>query len=113
MSTTIQVDSINIVSGNLQYPDIPAPLGNKINFAGAGSDVRFNIQPVSSDTMYYSFLMTIHDISGVTDSNGGYFAGFGSSNTLFGNTISTIKVNDTLLKYGRKVRTAANGVTWS
>src|SRR5690554_2559414 len=46
MSTTIQVDSINIVSGNLQYPDIPAPFGNKINFAGAGSDVRFNIQPV-------------------------------------------------------------------
>src|SRR5690554_7217740 len=40
MSTTIQVDSINIVSGNLQYPDIPAPFGSKINFEGAGSDVR-------------------------------------------------------------------------
>lgn len=106
-------DSIYIVSGSLQYPDIPAPFGNKINFAGTGMETKYDIQPVSSDTMYYSFLMTINDISGVTDSNGGYFAGFGSSNTLLGGAVWAKKVNDTLFKFGTEVRTATNGVTWS
>ena len=106
-------DSIYIVSGNLQYPDFPTSIGNKINFAGAGMETKYDIQSVNSDTIYYSFLITVNDISGVTDSNGGYFAGFGASNTLLGNSLWTKQVNDTVFKFGAEVRTSATGVTWS
>jgi len=106
-------DSIAIVSGSLQYPDLPASIGNKINFAGAGMETKYDIETVNSDTIYYSFLITINDISGVTDSNGGYFAGFGASNTLLGNSLWTKQVNDTVFKFGAEVRTSATGVTWS
>lgn len=106
-------DSIVIVSGSLQYPDLPASIGNKINFVGAGMETRYDIETVNSDTVYYSFLITINDISAVTDSNGGYFAGFGSSNTLLGNSLWTKQVNDTVFKFGAEVRTSATGVTWT
>lgn len=106
-------DSIAIVSGSLQYPDFPTSIGNKINFSGAGMETRYDIESVNSDTIYYSFLITINDISGVTDSNGGYFAGFGASNTLLGNSLWAKQVNDTIFKFGAEVRTSATGVTWT
>lgn len=107
-------DDISIVAGNLSYTDLPASIGNKINFAGAGIDAKYDITPVSADTIYYSFLVKINDISAVTDPNGGYFAGFGANDTNFGGTIWTKKVDNSTFKFGSEVRTATgNGTTWS
>jgi len=107
-------DDINIVAGNLSYTDLPASIGNKINFAGAGIDAKHDITPVSADTIYYSFLVKINDISAVTDPNGGYFAGFGANDTNFGGTIWTKKVDNNTFKFGSELRTATgNGTTWT
>lgn len=106
-------DSIAIVAGNLHYADLPNSIGNKINFAGAGMETRFDIETINTDTLYYSFLMNIKDVTVATDANGGYFAGFGASNTLLGNSLWIKKVNDTLFNLGAEVRTTATGVTWS
>lgn len=107
-------DDIAVVTGNLSYTDLPASTGNKINFAGSGIDAKYDITPVSADTIYYSFLVKINDISAVTDPNGGYFAGFGENNTNFGGTIWTKRVDDNTFKFGSEVRTATgNGTTWS
>ncbi|MEG1026822.1 MAG: T9SS type A sorting domain-containing protein [Flavobacterium sp.] len=107
-------DDINIVAGNLSYTDLPASIGNKINFAGAGIDAKYDITPVSADTIYYSFLVKINDISAVTDPNGGYFAGFGANDTNFGGTIWTKKVDNNTFKFGSELRTATgNGTTWT
>lgn len=107
-------DDISIVAGNLSYTDLPASIGNKINFAGSGIDAKYDITPVSADTIYYSFLVKVNDISAVTDPNGGYFAGFGANDTNFGGTIWTKKVDNNTFKFGSEVRTATgNGTTWS
>lgn len=107
-------DDINIVAGNLSYTNLPTPTGNKINFAGPGIDAKYDITSVSADTIYYSFLVKINDISVVTDPNGGYFAGFGSNDTNFGGTIWTKKVDNNTFKFGSELRTATgNGTTWT
>lgn len=107
-------DDIAVVSGNLSYTDLPASIGNKINFAGAGIDARYDITPVSADTIYYSFLVKVNNITAATDANGGYFAGFGSSNTSFGATTWTQRVDDNTFKFGTEVRTATGtGTTWT
>lgn len=107
-------DDIAVVTGNLSYTDLPASTGNKINFAGSGIDTRYDITSVNADTIYYSFLVKINNISAVTDPNGGYFAGFGENNTNFGGTIWTKRVDDNTFKFGSEVRTATgNGTTWS
>jgi len=107
-------DDIAVVTGNLSYTDLPTPTGNKINFAGSGIDAKYDITSVSANTIYYSFLVKVNNISAVTDPNGGYFAGFGENNTNFGGTIWTKRIDDSTFKFGSEVRTATgNGTTWS
>ncbi|AWA28971.1 hypothetical protein HYN48_02085 [Flavobacterium magnum] len=106
-------DEILVAAGNLDYTGI-ASVGNSIAFDGTGIDNAVTFDTQNSGTVYYSFLLNVASMTGVTDANGGYFAGLGSSNTSFGATLWTKAVDDTNYNLGLEVRTAnAANTSWS
>jgi len=98
-------DNIVSVTGNLSYTGLTTA-GNSISFAADGIDCFSPITTTNSGTVYYSFLMNISSMAGVTDANGGYLAGFGETNTNLGATLWTKRVDDTNFNLGIEVRTA-------
>jgi hypothetical protein len=102
-------DEITTISGNLSYAGITAT-GNSVSFVGTGSDTKLPFTVLNSGTVYYSFLMNIGSMTGVTELDGGYFAGIGESSTSLGATLWTKRVDDTNFNLGIEVRTgtAAN-----
>ncbi|MCK7589154.1 T9SS type A sorting domain-containing protein [Subsaxibacter sp. CAU 1640] len=72
--------------GGLTYPGLASSsgTGNHVSFAGIGIDDVLEYTPVSSGTVYASFIFTVTDQSAVTDlTDGGYFAGISSSDTAY------------------------------
>lgn len=98
-------DNIVSATGNLSYTGLTTA-GNSISFAADGIDCFSPITSTNSGTVYYSFLMNISSMAGVTDANGGYLAGFGETNTNLGATLWTKRVDDTNFNLGIEVRTA-------
>ncbi|MDQ1160811.1 hypothetical protein QE422_001179 [Chryseobacterium sp. SORGH_AS 447] len=110
-------DDIALVSGNLSYTGLQAPTGNKISFAGSGIDAALSVAAQNSGTVYYSMLVNPVSMAGVTDANGGYFAGLiqGSpSGNVFGGTLWTKRVDDNNLQFGIEVRSNTGvSTTWT
>ncbi len=82
-------DNIDVLSGNLSYTGMPAPIGNKIGFAGIGIDAYKSFTNQTSGSVYYSLLLNVKSMAGVTDPNGGYIVGFidNASTTNYGGTL--------------------------
>ena len=98
-------DNILATTGSLSYTGLTSN-GNSIVFDGAGIDCFSPITPTSAGTVYYSFLMNVSTMTGVSDSNGGYLAGFGETSTNLGATLWTKRIDDTSYNLGIEVRTA-------
>lgn len=106
-------DDIVVMGGNLNYTGLAA-IGNSITFAGSGIDNFLGFNDVNSSTVYYSFLINVNSMAGVTDANGGYFAGLASSTSNFGATLWTKRIDDENFYFGTEVRTAnAANTTWT
>lgn len=106
-------DSIIVTAGNLTYPGLPASIGNKVSFAGAGADYYRSYAIQTSGTVYYSFILTTTSL-GSLDATGGYFTGLmqTGSTTAFGATIWT-RASTTAGKYNIGISTRSNSaVTW-
>jgi hypothetical protein len=98
-------DDILVLSFNLSYTGLTSN-GNSVLFDGAGFDCFSPITPTSAGTVYYSFLMNVSTMTGVSDTNGGYLAGFGETSTNLGATLWTKRIDDTSYNLGIEVRTA-------
>lgn len=98
-------DLITATAGSLAYTGLTT-VGNSVSFSADGIDCFSPITSINSGTVYYSFLMKIGSMTGVTDANGGYLAGFGETNTNLGATLWTKRVDDTNFNLGIEVRTA-------
>lgn len=70
-------DDIMVVEGNLSYNGVSST-GKKISYSGSGKESFLLIDPIQNGSTYVSFWLNVNDISAVTDSDGGYFALFGS-----------------------------------
>jgi len=75
-----------IASGSLRYPGLAAAQGNKVSFGGSGQGARLTLpNPVTSGTMYYSFLLNVTNTSSL-GTGIAFWAGFnnavGSQTTL-------------------------------
>lgn len=110
-------DDIALVSGNLSYTGLPASTGNKISFAGSGIDATLSVAAQTSGTVYYSMLVNPVSMAGVTDVNGGYFAGLiqgAPGGNVFGGTLWTKRVDDNTLQFGIEVRSNTGAsTTWT
>ncbi|WP_445749089.1 T9SS type A sorting domain-containing protein [Polaribacter sp.] len=98
-------DDIIVSTGSLSYTGL-TNMGNSISFDGSGIDTFSPITSISEGTIYYSFLLNVGSMVGVTDTNGGYLAGFAESTTTLGATLWTKRVDDTNFNLGIEVRTA-------
>ena len=68
-----------IVAGNLTYTGLPASQGNSVSFGGSGESARLNTSSVTgSGTVYYSFILDVTSIAGLSTS-GVFWAGFNNS----------------------------------
>ncbi|MFN0159110.1 MAG: choice-of-anchor D domain-containing protein [Bacteroidota bacterium] len=87
-------DSVLVTTGSLSYTGLQASIGNKIAFAGTGIDPQRTFASQTSGTIYYSFLLNVASLSGITSLTGSYFTGYrGGGATTFGQTV-WIKNND-------------------
>ena len=70
-------DGIVISSGSLSYTGLLESVGNSATFGGAGMESQVNFDPVTSGTLYASFIFKVTDQTAITDlTDGGYFAYF-------------------------------------
>lgn len=75
-------DEIIVAAGGLSYTGLEAPTGNSINFAGSGKDAKIEFAPVTSGTVFASFIFKVTDQSSMTDvTDGGYFVFFSKAGT--------------------------------
>lgn len=99
-------DNIVATAGSLSYTGLTST-GNSVSYAADGIDCFTPITPTNSGTVYYSFLLNVGSMTGVTNVDGGYIAGFGETTTTLGATLWTKRVDDTNFNLGIEVRTAA------
>lgn len=71
-------DEIIMTAGSLSYPGLAGSTGNKASFDGGGIDNAITFTPVTSGTVYASFIFRVTDLSSVSDTDGGYFALMGN-----------------------------------
>jgi hypothetical protein len=97
--TSGQTTTIDIISGNLTYPGLPASSGYKVSmFGNANATSRdVNRAIISTDNvLYYSVLINVVDNSGITVT-GDYFMHFGAASgttvTTFGGRLGAKQVN--------------------
>ncbi|MBL8031865.1 MAG: hypothetical protein JNK33_06130, partial [Candidatus Doudnabacteria bacterium] len=107
-------DSILVTSGNLSYPGLPASTGNKVAYSGTGSDnYRVFGTAVTSGSVYYSFILNVSALSGLT-TTGGYFTSLvqAASTSAFGGAVWT-RLSTTAGKFNVGVSTRSNStVSW-
>ncbi|OUR98309.1 hypothetical protein A9Q86_14760 [Flavobacteriales bacterium 33_180_T64] len=71
-------DEILISTTSLNYTGLAPSTGNKATFDGGGIDNAIFFAPITSGTVYASFIFRVTDLSLVTDTDGGYFAFLGA-----------------------------------
>jgi len=72
-------NEFDVVSGSLSYSGLAASTGNSIHIEGGFVDSRLLFTPVTSGTVFSSFIFNISDLSSITDfTDGGYFAVLGN-----------------------------------
>ena len=106
-------DNIIVAGGTLlpAYPGLtPSTTGYAI-FDGAGIDCASPFTSTNNGTIYYSFIMNINSMTGVTNVDGGYFAALGSSSSNLGATLWSKRIDDASFNLGVEVRTAAGATT--
>lgn len=85
--------------------------GSKVTFDGIGTDAQVSITSQTSGTIFYRINLNVLSMTGVTDTNGGYLAGFSQNTSTFGATLWTKRVDDTNFNLGIETRTATGANT--
>lgn len=80
-------DEVTIASGNLNYAGLLASTGNMVTFGESGKDPQITFTEQTTGVVYASFIINIAEIDNLTAEDGGYFAGFGQSSTVFASTV--------------------------
>lgn len=103
-------DDLAIASGSLSFPSLVTSIGNKVQFAGGGIDAVKLFTNQTTGTVYYSFLLNVTSAAGVTDPNGGYFAGFvnSASTTGFGGCVWLKRDTDAKYFIGLSARSSGS-----
>jgi len=77
-------DKITVTSGSLPYSGLANPTGNSVSFDGSGMDPYLGFTPVTSGTVFASFIFKVTDQSAMTDlTDGGYFAAIADGTTSY------------------------------
>lgn len=99
-------DDLIIAAPSLSYTGLSESFGNKLKFDGAGIDAGKDFANVAANTVYYSFLLNVTDLTPTTSTAGGYFAGLvqGTASN-FGATLWVKKIDANTFNLGVNPRT--------
>jgi hypothetical protein len=98
-------DSIVSTAGSLTYPGFTTA-GNSVTFGADGIDSFTPLASTATGTVYYSYLLNVNSMTGVTNVDGGYISGLAKGTNGLGATLWTKRVDDTNFNLGIEVRTA-------
>ena len=77
-TSSSSTDKVKVVTGTIGNPfspeQFPNPTGNMVSFDGSGADPYIEFNQQNSGIVYASFIFTATDVSGLTNTDGGYFA---------------------------------------
>lgn len=104
-------DEVLVESGSLSYTGLLSSTGNSVGFAGAGIDPQLSFDTQTGNTVYASFIFKVTDLATLTNTDGGYFAGFGQSSTAFGAT-TWLRTVGTQFNIGVNKATGLADNTW-
>jgi PKD repeat protein len=114
--TSGQTTTIDVINGNLSYPGIVPPSGNKVSMFGNNNLTSRDInRPITAtgNVLYFSVLLNVIDNSGLT-TTGDYFMHFGAtagnSVTIFG-ARTGVKVVNSGLNYRFMILNTSGGTT--
>lgn len=101
-------DNIVVAGGNLlpAYPGLNPSTTGYVIFAADGIDCISPFTSVNSGTLYYSYILNINTMAGVTDTNGGYITALGTNSSTLGATLWSKRIDDGTFNLGIEVRTA-------
>ncbi|WP_170826797.1 choice-of-anchor D domain-containing protein [Flavobacterium caeni] len=94
--------------------NLPASVGNKVAFDGAGMDATRSFTQQTSGTVYFSFLLNVSAL-GSLNATGGYFAAFAegaAGNTTYGGTL-WLRSDGAGYDIGLERRTANANAVWT
>ena len=98
-------DDVLTTANSLAYAGVTST-GGKVGFSSGGNDCQKLFTSQTTGTTYYSLLLNISSMAGVTDLSGGYFAGFATNSTTFGGSLWAKRIDDNSFNIGVEVRTA-------
>ena len=100
-------DTVWVAAGSLSYTGFPASIGNKITFSGAGQDQTKLFTTVTTGSVYYSYLLKVTSLAGVTAE--GYISGvYQSATSTTTGTLIWIKPDGAGFDIGVSARTVPN-----
>ena len=98
-------DDLVIATPSLTYTGLAASTGNKLKFDGTGIDAGKDFANVNSNTIYYSLLLNVTDLT-PTGTVGGYSVAFvQGTSTSFGATLWLKKIDGNTFNIGVNPRT--------
>lgn len=106
-------DSILVASGSLSYTGLPASVGNKVKYDGAGAEYYTPYAVQTTGSVYGSYLFNVSSLS-TLNTTGSFFAGFGQNGaaTTYG-ALTWVRLSSAAGKYniGISARNATT-VSW-
>ena len=107
-------DDLVIANPSLTYTGLAASTGNKLKFDGSGIDAGKDFANVAANTVYYSILLNITDLTATTSTTGGYFAGLVTGTTSnFGATLWVKKNDASTFTLGVNARTTVANTSFT
>jgi hypothetical protein len=111
-NTSVGSDEILASSGNLNYTGITST-GNSISFAGTGSDTRIPFTDTTSGDLFTSFLTSITDLTGISNTGQTYFATLSDLANAFSGRIWLRTTDGVQYQYGISNTSTTADIVWS
>lgn len=111
-NTSVGADEILAVSGNLNYTGITST-GNSVAFFGAGSDTRTPFTSTTSGDLFTSFLTSVTDLTGISNTGQTYFATLSDLANTFSARIWLRTTDGVQYQYGISTTSTTADIVWS
>lgn len=111
-NTSVGSDEILTSTGNLNYTGITST-GNSISFSGTGSDTRIPFTETTSGDLFTSFLTSITDLTGISNTGQTYFASLSDLSNTFSGRIWLRTTDGIQYQYGISTTSTVADIVWS
>ena len=106
-------DEILVKEHSLSYTGLLNPTGESISIEGKGKEAQSSFNISENQTLYYSLLIQVKDLSNLPTTSKGYFFGFASGKNSYAGSLWIEKTNDQEFKIGLDKNSNSTSVKFS